>query len=428
MGLSVQMPKMEEWQMEVINGYIQHPKNQWFVTKSVRQVGKSICLQYLLVAASLSEENSESIAISPIMSQSRKLFTDILKWAGKLIVKSNATILELKFINGSIITFGSAEQGDSLRGKTVRRRGILVVDEAAYVNEDFFYEILVPMTNVYQNDIFLFSTPKFKSGLFYNLFMKGMSEDNDNVISYDWTEYNTSKFLSSETLELYRQQLPKLAFRSEFLGEFIDGDGSVFTDFKPCVGVAQLNKFDELWISVDWGTGQGKDSTVLTIGQFFMNKIQIKECIGFNDKNTNETVDYILKVVKGYVKQGFKTIHIIVEKNSIGQVFFDVLNLKVDDYEMAYNSKTDYRNEITINTSTFTTTNRSKERAIKKLMVLFENRKIVIPSSNALLTQLAVYECKINNNTVTYNAPIGMHDDYIMSLVFIVDNLFQEVE
>ena len=284
------------------------------------------------------------------------------------------------------------------------------------------------MTNVYQSDIFLFSTPKFKSGLFYNLFMKGMSEDNDNVISYDWTEYNTSKFLSSETLELYRQQLPKLAFRSEFLGEFIDGDGSVFTDFKPCVSVAQLNKFDELWISVDWGTGQGKDSTVLTIGQFFMNKIQIKECIGFNDKNTNETVDYILKVVKGYVKQGFKTIHIIVEKNSIGQVFFDVLNLKVDDYEMAYNSKTDYRNEITINTSTFTTTNRSKERAIKKLMVLFENRKIVIPSSNALLTQLAVYECKINNNTVTYNAPIGMHDDYIMSLVFIVDNLFQEVE
>lgn len=424
----IQMPEMEVWQKEVINGYMDNPKNTWFITKSVRQVGKSICLQWLLVYSSLAVENSESIAISPIMSQSRKLFNDIIKWASKLIVKSNSTLLEIKFINGSIINFGSAEQGDSLRGKTVRKGGILVVDEAAYINEDFFYEILLPMTNVFKSDIFLFSTPKFRSGLFYNLFMKGLSDDNGNVISYDWTNYDTSKFLSTEILEMYRQQLPKLAFKSEFLGEFIDGDGSVFTNFKECVGVAKLDKTNELWISVDWGTGQGKDSTVLTIGQLNEDKVQVENTIGFNDKNTNETIEYIVKIVKDYVKLGFKDIHIIVEKNSIGQVFFDLLTDKVDEYETGYNTYCDWRDEISVRCSTFVTSNKSKEKIIKRLIVLFENEKIVLPDNNALLTQLATYECKINNNTVTYNAPIGSHDDYCMSLAILIGQLYQDIE
>ena len=223
--------------------------------------------------------------------------------------------------------------------------------------------------------------------------MKGLSDDNDNVISYDWTNYDTSKFLSTEILEMYRQQLPKLAFKSEFLGEFIDGDGSVFTNFKECVGVAKLDKTNELWISVDWGTGQGKDSTVLTIGQLNEDKVQVANTIGFNDKNTNETIEYIVKIVKEYVKLGFKDIHIIVEKNSIGQVFFDLLTDKVDEYETGYNAYCDWRDEISVRCSTFITSNKSKEKIIKRKDILQWNlrtlsftRKRIFMSSLARLS------------------------------------------
>lgn len=426
---NVKMPDLELWQKEIVNYHIENPKGKWIVTKAIRQVGKSICLQWLLVYVSLFTANSESVVVSPIMSQSRKLFNDILKWANKLIIKSNSTLLQIEFVNNSIITFASGEQGDTLRGKTIRKGGILAVDEAAYINENFFYEVLVPMTNVNKSNIYLFSTPKYRSGLFYNLYMKGMSDQKDNVISFDWTTYDTSKFLDTETLELYRQQLPKLAFKSEYLGEFIDGDGSVFSDFKECVGNADLDPSQEVWISIDWGTGQGKDDTVLTIGQYNKGLIQVSKCISFNDKNTNQTIDTILYTIEKLVKKGFKNIHIIVEKNSIGQIFYDMLCERTDRYEVQYNDNVDWRNEISIRCSTFTTTNQSKDRIVKKLIVLFENNRIIIPDDNKLLTQLSTYECKISSSgNPVYNAPIGSHDDTVMSLCILVGTLYNEVE
>lgn len=426
---NVKMPDLELWQKEIVNYHIENPKGKWIVTKAIRQVGKSICLQWLLVYVSLFTPNSESVVVSPIMSQSRKLFNDILKWANKLIIKSNSTLLQIEFVNNSIITFASGEQGDTLRGKTIRKGGILAVDEAAYINENFFYEVLVPMCNVFNANIYLFSTPKYRSGLFYNLYTKGMSDQKDNVISFDWTTYDTSKFLPNDILEMYRQQLPKLAFKSEYLGEFIDGDGSVFSDFKECVGEVELDNKEEVLITVDWGTGSGKDDTVLTIGQFKDRKVQVERCIYFNDKNVDGTIDVIIYTIEGLIKRKFKDIRIVVEKNSIGSIYYDILCEKVDKFEVNFNRNCDWKDEISIRCGTFTTTNQSKDRMVKKLIVLFENRRIIIPNDNKLLTQLSTYECKISNSgNPVYNAPIGSHDDTVVSLCILVDQIYQEIE
>jgi len=187
--------------------------------------------------------------------------------ASPVIRKQNAALLDITFINDSTINFYSAESGDNLRGDTVKRDGILCVDEAAYIKENFFYEIAVPFTNVTKADIFIFSTPKFKQGLFYDLYTKGVN-GYSGITSFDWTKYDLSKFLDEKTLEMYRKRLPKNAFRSEYLAEFIDGDGAVFTDFKQCVGNYELDMNSEVFLSVDWGTGQGMDDTVITIGQY----------------------------------------------------------------------------------------------------------------------------------------------------------------
>ena len=423
------MPALEVWQKEIVNYHIDNPKEKWIVTKAIRQVGKSICLQWLLVYVSLNEPDSESVVVSPIMSQSRKLFNDILKWAKRLIIKSNSTLLQIEFVNNSIITFASGEQGDTLRGKTIRKGGILAVDEAAYINENFFYEVLVPMTNVNKSNIYLFSTPKYRSGLFYNLFTKGMSDDKDNVISFDWTTYDTSKFLPQDMLERYRKQLPKLAFQSEYLGEFIDGDGSVFSQFKECVGEALLNPQEEVLISIDWGTGQGKDDTVLTIQQYNNGRIQVLECISFNDKNVDGTIDTILYTINKLIKMGFKDIRIIVEKNSIGSIYYDILCEKTDKFENDYNISVSVKDEISVRCGTFTTTNQSKDRMIKKLIILFENNRIVLPNDNKLLTELSTYESRISSSgNVIYNAPIGGKDDYVISLCIGIDDLYKEVE
>lgn len=418
--MRIVMPRLNDWQKDLVDSYLQYPTGKWFVVKSPRQVGKSISLEYLLVYASLSESNSVSIAISPTIGQARKLYNDIVLFAGKLTKKSNGSLLYIEFINGSTIHFKSAEQGDSVRGFTTKKAGILVVDEAAYINKDWFYSVVVPITNVYKSDIFLFSTPRYKQGLFYELF----TQDSPHLIQIDWTTYDLSTYLTPELLALYKEQLPKAAFQSEYLAQFIDGDGSVFTDFMKCTGEVVFTNTLPINISVDWGTGTGSDDTAITIGQYNQNKFLISKQIYFNDKRANETTDYILTLIKRFVKEGFQEINIIVEHNSIGQVYFDILHDKVDEYEYNYNSDIDFRKEIEINLTQFTTTNKSKKRIIERLITLFENDLIIIPNDQKLLTQLSMFEAKINENgTVIYKGANNSHDDLVMSLCFLIDSL-----
>ena len=420
------MPKLNQWQRDLVDCYLKYPTGKWLIIKSPRQCGKSISLEYLLVYASLSDRNSVSMAISPTISQARKLFNDIVLFANKLIAKQNGSLLYIEFINGSCIHFKSAEQGDAVRGFTTKKKGILVVDEAAYIGKDWFYSVVVPIANVYKSDIFLFSTPRYKQGLFYELF----TSDSDHIIKFDWAQYDLSKFLTADMLELYRSQLPKLAFRSEYLAEFIDGEGTVFTDFKKCIGEVEFDSTKPLHIGIDWGSGSGQDDTAISIGQYDGHKIIVDKQIYFNDKRTNETTDYILDIIKLYVRRGFKEINIIVEHNSIGQIYFDILKDKIDEFETNYNyQEDDWRKEIEINISQFTTTNKSKKKIIEKLTMLFENDKIVIPNDNKLLTQLSMFEASINSNgTVLYKGANNSHDDLILSLCFLTDSLDRYIE
>lgn len=427
--MKVKLPAFEIWQKDVFDYYLLNQKGKWIVTKSQRQVGKSIFAQLLLVYASLSKGNSVSLSISPIISQARKMYQNIESLAKSVIKKANGSTLEITFINGSQILFRSAEQEDSVRGNTVKGSGIAIVDEAAYIKDDFFYSILVPTCNVFKSPIFIFSTPKQKSGFFFDLFTQGLAP-NEKVKSFDWTTYDTSKYLDDETKEIYRKQMPKLSFQSEILGQFIDGQGTVFTEFNKCICNTELDYSLPITIGIDWGTGSGEDYTVLTLAQIQMKKIVIPEQIAFNDKKPADQIRYILKIIKSIVEKGCKEINIIVEKNSIGAVYHSNLIEEIDEFEQNYNAVVDWRDEIVINCGTFLTTNKSKKDLIETLITLFEQDKIYIPDIEELKVQLSLFEAKVNKETgfVTYAcfAP-GSHDDRVLSLLFAISQLKNEV-
>lgn len=426
--MTIKLPPLNIWQKDLVDKFIEYPTGKWFVVKSPRQVGKSVVLEYLLILASLTEPQSVSMAISPVTAQSRKLFQEITQTAQPIIRRSNGSALSIEFINGSTIHFKSCEQGDNVRGFTTKKRGILCVDEAAFINSDFFYNVCVPITNVYQSDIFLFSTPKYKQGLFYELYMDGLTESS-NVLTFDWTTYDLSKYLSSEVLKLYKSKLPKLTYQAEYLAEFIDGDGTVFTNYKECVGVTNYDTSQPLYIGVDWGTGTGKDDTALTVGQNINGVANIHRLYYFNDKRTTETIEYINRIITYFINKGFKDISIIVEKNSIGNIYYDLLRDEVEQIESNYNENVNWREEISLTVQTFNTTNKSKKRIIEMLCTLFEQNNIIIPDDNKLLTQLSMFEAKINDlGTVKYAGANGSHDDLVMSLCILISKLWDIAE
>lgn len=372
-----------------------HPNNAVVVVKACRQVGKTMLLCNELLRCSINNRNAVSLVISQTLEASRKIFRDLdLVLEGTPVLKrKNETLLTLEFINGSIIYFRSQVQGESLRGLTVKNNGILAVDECAYINPDFFFSVLLPMTNVYKSLILLTSTPRFKQGVFFNYFMKGRQGE-PGIYSFDFMDYDLSRFITPLQKEQYKQVMPKAQYQTEILGEFLDADSVLFEGFRECVN-EERKPLEKVYIGIDWSAGVGVDRTSISILNQDGQQIHLEY---FNDKNTTQTVDRIEAIYQQYRK--YSPV-IYAEVNGVGKPYCDLLKDK----------------KIQINE--WTTSNKSKTDMVSHLQVAFEQKQLALLPDELQMNELSYYEATYNPKTqvVTYNAPQGLHDDTCIALM-----------
>ena len=386
------------WQQDIIRGVLKFP-HDIHISKSRRQVGKSVTCEVLLLYFAINKAGSTSICISPTLNQSRKIYKEILKGIQSLPIyqSSNSTILEINFTNGSCIKFKSGEQRDSLRGESVN--GILILDEAVFIPDDVIFTTL-PFVDVAQAPILMTSTPKFRDGVFYEFYTKGQNLE-DGFHSYDINEYDTSILLSKEKLEIYRQSVAPIVFKSEYLGDFIDAISTVFGDVEKLCGTT-LHTANERTMGVDWSNGAldkggNPDETAISI----LNERKELEFIdSFSDKEVMETIDYIIQKIREYdVKK------VVVEVNSMGATYVNILKKKISSLG------------IRCQVLEFFTTNDSKREIIENLQVNCMNGTIQLLKNNKLLLQMVSYMSeKTPTGKITYNASLGAHDDCVISL------------
>lgn len=363
--------------------------------KAKRQIGKSFIIINELLRFAINYTNTVSCCLSPTLNQARKIYKQILKVTDQtgVVIKKNDSLLEIEFINGSVLVFKSAEQRESLRGYTFN--GILCIDEAAYISDEV-WSIIRPTCDVYQAPILMVSTPKFRMGFFFETFQMGfLDKYKGQITSYDLCKFDTSALLSKEQLELYKQMLPKNMFITEYEGEFLDSESIVFGDFKKCIGVN--GDYNELYIGIDWGSGVGSDNTVVTA---LNEHNEMVFQLAFNNKSTMEQINYITEYLSGF---GNKVKHIVAECNGLGKPLCDNLKEKIKKIPILE----------------WYTTNQNKIELINKLQVAFEQRKIRILDDDALIAELSIFEAKMNaKGTVQYGAPVGGNDDRVLSLLF----------
>ena len=391
--------KLFPWQLQVMFNLKEHWKGYIHVVKSKRQCGKSILLQVILLRTAIEQRGTTSICLCPTLEQARKIFDGCKKVIKptKLYLRHNDTQLYLRLTNGSLIMFKSAEQKDTLRGNTVT--GIYCVDEAAYIPDDIFFETL-PWINVSQAPIVIFSTPSHKSGFFYDYYMSGMGNE-PNILSYDWTSFDTSELLPPEKLEEYRKKMPANKFRTEYLGEFEEFDSNTFGDFSSAISDV-VDETLPTFMGIDFGTGQGQDDTAITV---FNSKRQMRKIYHFNDKDETETVRFICDVI-----EEFRPVRVKCEVNSIGSIYFGLIQKELN------------RRGLRTNLMRFVTTNESKENLVDKFKVAIQNNEITILPDPVLKLELEMYECVINkNNKRIYNAKTGFHDDCVIATLIGFD-------
>ena len=392
--MEIIFPKLHKHQRVVYDAVINdNGAGNIYVVKSKRQCGKSFLASLILIYFSLNKRDTTSLIVEPTLNQSRRVFKEITKMleGSNIIKNANQSLLSIDFINGSEIIFKSAEQYDAIRGYSVS--GILIVDEGAFIVDDV-YEILFPVRDAHNSPMLVISTPLFCDGYFYRLFTSTNSK------SYDWCDYDTSMFLSDEKLEQYRNTLSELKFRSEYLGQFITDGGYVFRNITNCVLSDSIVKGEPVVCGIDWAVGNDGDDTVLSLLDANANAVDF---IRINNMSPVEQIDTIVNKLNTI--QSLKKV--VVEQNSIGNVYFDMLKHKYSRHSII---------------TKFNTTNESKRRIIEQLATAFQNENIHIPNDRELINQLQHYAVEKTAKGYTYNGQ-GAHDDYVMSLAMAYDAL-----
>lgn len=392
---------MYGWQQKVFIGLKNHWKDSIHVVKSRRQCGKSVLAELIGMFYCIQQKNFRCYIIEPTFNQADKVLTEIWKMCKgqSFYYKKNDIKRQLLFRNGAEIRLFSAEQGvDALQGYTCE---LLVIDEAAYLSEDII-DAIFPYVNTTKGPIVMFSTPRTKSGQFYNYYSMGMVGD-ENIYSYDWAIEDVSELLSPAKLELYRKTVDPLKFKNYYLGEFLNNESDFFGDFSQCVKAKpSIFCMEPVVFGIDWAGATGGDYTAISIIGLSGQLYDIKY---FNDKDPKQTIAEILRLVAQY-----KPKKVTVETNSIGNVYFGLLR---DELKM--------RNVPLIG---FYTDNTSKDKIISKLQVAFQNNKITIYTDPELMDELQYYELTYSKTQKrVFNAKAGHHDDLIMSLAIGFNSL-----
>lgn len=364
------------------------PFQKIFVVKACRQVGKSAMAENELGRFALQYNKSINAYVAPTLKLSKKTFEEVIKMfdGSDLIKAKNKTDLIIEFVNGSIIYFFSGEQRDNLRGFTVS--GLLVIDEAAFIPNDIYVECLSPWCDAKKAITLMISTPQFKAGFFYDHYVIGLS-GSKSVQSFDFTEYDLSIIRSAEKLEEKRLTIPDKKFKCEYLGMWLDGEGSVFNDFNK-VFIRDFAPFKELYVGIDWGTGSGQDSTVVS----GLNESGEQSILWKNNRlEPTECIEEISNLL-----QGKNIKKILVEMNSIGKIYYDLLKRKVKNVEG------------------FNTTNDSKRKLVEQFQVAIEQDKCKLKEDRDQTNQLSFYESSFTSTgKIAYNAKKGFHDDIVIA-------------
>lgn len=387
-----------------VEGFTPHPKQQEVIdlcldteTKYIicctgRQFGKTFLAINMLLKWALEDNGSTSMFVSPIYSQAKKVFSELVSAIADtgLTISVNKSELFVSFINGSVIYFRSGEREDSLRGYTL---DYLIMDEAAYQKDAVWKTVLRPTTLVRGKKVLFISTPKGKNW-FYEVAMRGYSEEYPKYKTYHATSYDTP-FITLEELEEAKLSLPESIYKQEILAQFIDNGGEVFTNLQSnCLldtyPAKQTN--EKYFAGLD--VGRANDYTVLTI---LNSKGQVVRIFRQRQNTWNVIVSEVVKHLKEF------NARCVVEINGVGDPIFEQLKKQYPNVEP------------------FTTTNDTKQNLVEDLILAMNENKLFLPTQNLspeLYRELTTftYEYSPKTRRVKYGAQSGFHDDMVMSL------------
>lgn len=231
------------FQREILNAVNKHK----FTTIVVgRRCGKSFLGALAAVLHCLKGPYRRVLIVAPTGEMATQTYFDQLQDFTRdlnpsVIVKQQEKNFE--FSNGSVINLRSADKPDRLRGISGRAAVSLIIsDETAFyrpgAGESLFYDVLLPYSlNEKANCRFMaISTPMGQTGIFFELYNKGLDENEPLYHSVKFSAYEARPDMKKAFDDL-KNTLPKKRFESEVMASFIGSGSEVFHNFEPSLNL-----------------------------------------------------------------------------------------------------------------------------------------------------------------------------------------------
>ena len=290
--------------------------------------------------------------------------------------------------SGGSITVKTAEYPDGLRGVGV---DFLVVDEAAFVDEEVWTGALRPALSDTDGQALILSTPRGRNW-FYHVYQRGQ----DDLIA-DWQSwtFQTSENprIKSTEIDEARSSLPERIFRQEFEAHFLDDGGEVFrrvyaAAVAPVVPAPIAGH--RYVMGIDFG--RYVDFTACVVID------QNEKAMVAIDRFTDATWDLQLKRIANLARK-WNVESILAEQNAMGSPNIEAL----------------HRQGLPI--SSFVATGASKPPLIENLVAAIENVDLMLLPDPTLLRELSAYQYRTSRAGHTvYEAASGLHDDTVIAL------------
>ena len=194
------------------------------VVSAGRRFGKSY-LSINEIAKFARYPNQRVLYVCPTYRQAKTVIWEDLKtqlinrnWVKKI----NETELQIRLVNGSIITIRSAETKDALRGG---KYDFIVLDECADIDKDVWYTILRATLSDRKGHGLFIGTPKGLGNWFFDIW-------NNAKTLTDWQSWQFTTLdggnVDEEEIVAARRDMDERTFEQEYLAQFVNYAGQIF--------------------------------------------------------------------------------------------------------------------------------------------------------------------------------------------------------
>ena len=289
---------------------------------------------------------------------------------------------------GGMLAIRSTHIADNLRGAGL---DFAVLDEAAFMDDQVWPQVLRPMLLERRGDALFLSSPNGHNW-FWHLYQQGLEAGQRRWQTFHFAS-GDNPLVAAEELAEIRAGTPERIFRAEYEAEFFAGEGALFQNLRATATAmpdAQPQPQGQYVAGVDWG--QSRSYTAIVV----LDEAR-RAVVAWDRFRGMSWTRQQARLQAMHARWGLRLIR--AESNSMGAPNIEALQ------------------QAGLPLVSFQTTATSKRALIDALALAIERKQIALLPDETLLNELASYRALLlPGGGVRYGAPPGLHDDLVMAL------------